>query len=188
MRNIEYRADVDGFRAFAVLMVIIFHMNANWIPGGFIGVDIFFVISGFIITSAIYPQILQKEFSFNLFYIKRIKRILPLFYLVATVSLIFAYILYTPNDFVGFADSMRYASSFIANVYFEKNNGYFAAASETLPLLHTWSLSIEEQFYFIWPVVLILASRYLKPRLFGLCISIIMLGFLDSYTKCNTKK
>ncbi|HGF7191160.1 TPA: acyltransferase family protein [Vibrio cholerae] len=178
MSNLKYRADIDGLRAIAVLMVVLFHMNADWIPGGFIGVDIFFVISGYIITSAIYPQIVNKEFSFNQFYVKRIKRILPLFYLVAMTSLVFAYWLYTPNDFMGFADSLRYASTFIANVYFEKNNGYFAATSETLPLLHTWSLSIEEQFYFIWPVVLILASRYLKPRFFGAFISILMLGLI----------
>lgn len=119
MSNLKYRADIDGLRAIAVLMVVLFHMNADWIPGGFIGVDIFFVISGYIITSAIYPQIVNKEFSFNQFYVKRIKRILPLFYLVAMTSLVFAYWLYTPNDFMGFADSLRYASTFIANVYFE---------------------------------------------------------------------
>lgn len=88
MSNLKYRADIDGLRAIAVLMVVLFHMNADWIPGGFIGVDIFFVISGYIITSAIYPQIVNKEFSFNQFYVKRIKRILPLFYLVAMTSLV----------------------------------------------------------------------------------------------------
>lgn len=87
MSNIKYRADIDGLRTIAVLMVILFHMNADWIPGGFIGVDIFFVISGYIITSAIYPRILNEEFSFNHFYVRRIKRILPLFYLVVMISL-----------------------------------------------------------------------------------------------------
>ncbi|MFM2588563.1 acyltransferase family protein [Vibrio sp. TBV020] len=178
MSNIKYRADIDGLRAVAVLMVILFHMNASWIPGGFIGVDVFFVISGYIITSAIYPQVLAKKFSFNQFYVKRIKRILPLFYLVATTSLVFAYWLYTPNDFVGFADSLRYASSFIANIYFEKNSGYFAPTSETLPLLHTWSLAIEEQFYFIWPVVLILATRFLAPRWFNISMLFAFIGLV----------
>lgn len=178
MSNLKYRADIDGLRAIAVLMVVLFHMNAYWIPGGFIGVDIFFVISGYIITSAIYPQIVNKEFSFNQFYVKRIKRILPLFYLVAMTSLVFAYWLYTPNDFMGFADSLRYASTFIANVYFEKHSGYFAPTSETLPLLHTWSLSIEEQFYFVWPMVLILAARYLNSRFFWGVMFATLVGFI----------
>ncbi|WP_277207865.1 acyltransferase family protein [Vibrio misgurnus] len=178
MSNFKYRADIDGLRALAVLMVILFHMNADWISGGFIGVDIFFVISGYIITSAIYPQIINKEFSFNQFYVKRIKRILPLFYLVAMTSLVFAYWLYTPNDFMGFSDSLRYASSFIANIYFEKHSGYFAPTSETLPLLHTWSLSIEEQFYFVWPMVLILAARYLKPHFFWVVMFTSLVGLI----------
>lgn len=178
MSNIKYRADIDGLRTIAVLMVILFHMNADWIPGGFIGVDIFFVISGYIITSGIYPKIINNEFSFNQFYVKRIKRILPLFYLVATISLVFAYWLYTPNDFMGFADSLRYASSFIANIYFEKHSGYFAPTSETLPLLHTWSLSIEEQFYFVWPIVLIIAARYLHPHFFWVVMLTTLVGLI----------
>jgi len=178
MNNIKYRPDVDGLRAVAVLLVILFHMNAEWIPGGFIGVDIFFVISGFIITSTIYPQIVAKEFSFNLFYIKRIKRILPLFYLVVVVSLFFAYWLYTPNDFIGFADSWRYSSAFIANIYFEKHSGYFAPTSETLPLLHTWSLSIEEQFYFVWPMVLLISAKYLSKRVLIIFVSLSFVSFI----------
>ncbi|MGL5335693.1 MAG: acyltransferase family protein, partial [Enterovibrio sp.] len=92
--------------------------------------------------------------------------------------LVFAYWLFTPNDFIGFADSLRYASSFIANIYFEKNSGYFAPTSETLPLLHTWSLSIEEQFYFIWPMVLILAARYFNIRLFWAVMSATFVGLI----------
>ncbi|WP_039046080.1 acyltransferase family protein [Plesiomonas shigelloides] len=178
MSDIKYRPDIDGLRAVAVLMVILFHMNADWIPGGFIGVDVFFVISGYIITSAIYPRILNDEFSFNHFYVRRIKRILPLFYLVVMTSLFFAYFFFTPNDFVGFADSLRYASSFISNVYFEKHSGYFAPASETLPLLHTWSLSLEEQFYFIWPMALILITRSLTLRCFWFVISSSLVGLI----------
>lgn len=188
MNNFKYRPDIDGLRAIAVLLVIIFHMNAEWIPGGFIGVDVFFVISGFIITSAIYPQMRAREFSFNQFYVKRIKRILPLFYLVALTSLALSYWLYTPNDFVSFADSLRYASSFIANIYFEKNSGYFAPASETLPLLHTWSLSIEEQFYFVWPIVLILAVKFLYGRGFTLLLGALLLsliGYSEYLTTSN---
>jgi peptidoglycan/LPS O-acetylase OafA/YrhL len=131
--NFKYRADIDGLRTLAVLSVIIFHFNNQWIPGGFIGVDIFFVISGFIITTAIYPQILAGQFSFNQFYVKRIKRILPLFYVISIFSLVLAYLLFTPNDFVSFADSLRYASTFISNIYFERHSGYFAPTSDTMP-------------------------------------------------------
>lgn len=187
MSHIKYRPDIDGLRAVAVIAVILFHMNAQWLPGGFIGVDIFFVISGFIITSVIYPQINAGTFSFDIFYIKRIKRILPLFYLVATTSLVFAYLIYTPNDFVGFANSLRYASVFISNIYFEKQSGYFAPAAETMPLLHTWSLSVEEQFYFIWPVLLILASKYLSRRLFAIVMSLTLIALtgLSQYMALN---
>ncbi|MGF1754908.1 acyltransferase, partial [Vibrio makurazakiensis] len=165
-------------RAIAVILVIIFHMNGSWIPGGFIGVDVFFVISGYIITSAIYPQILAKQFSFNEFYVKRIKRILPLFYVVSLTSLVLSYLLYTPNDFASFADSWRYASSFIANIYFERLSGYFAPTSETLPLLHTWSLSIEEQFYFVWPLVLLISARFLGNKLFAVVMAITVVVLL----------
>lgn len=178
MSLIKYRPDIDGLRAIAVILVIIFHMNGSWIPGGFIGVDVFFVISGYIITSAIYPQILAKQFSFNEFYVKRIKRILPLFYVVSLSSLVFSYFLYTPNDFSSFADSWRYASSFIANIYFERLSGYFAPTSETLPLLHTWSLSIEEQFYFVWPLALLVASKYLSKKVFAVLMVFTLFSLL----------
>ena len=158
-----YRPDIDGLRAIAVLTVIAFHFNSQWLPGGFIGVDVFFVISGYIITRIIYAEMQQDRFYFSNFYIKRIKRILPLFYLVSIVMLLFSWLILTPDDLVGLADSIRYASVFIANVYFEKNSGYFAPAAETLPLLHMWSLSVEEQFYFVWPLLLFLSIKYLSP-------------------------
>lgn len=164
MKITTYRPDIDGLRAIAVLTVIAFHFNSQWLPGGFIGVDIFFVISGYIITRIIYTQMQQQAFSFGHFYIKRIKRILPLFYLVSIVTLLVAWLILTPDDLVRLADSVRYASVFIANIYFEKNSGYFAPAAETLPLLHMWSLSIEEQFYFVWPLLLFLSVKYLTPQ------------------------
>ncbi|WP_232314543.1 acyltransferase family protein [Grimontia marina] len=165
MTNQKYRPDVDGLRAIAVLLVIIFHFNTDILPGGFIGVDIFFVISGFIITSTIYPQMLAGTFTFSSFYERRIKRILPLFYTVALSCLVAAYFLFAPNDFSAFADSLRYASVFISNIFFEKNTGYFAPSSETMPLLNIWSLSVEEQFYFIWPMALTACIRYFPVNL-----------------------
>ncbi|MBE1275725.1 acyltransferase family protein [Enterovibrio baiacu] len=178
MASIKYRPDVDGLRAIAVLLVIVFHFNKDILPGGFIGVDIFFVISGFIITSAIYPQIKSGDFTFLEFYERRIKRILPLFYMVALCSLVSAYFLFAPNDFSAFSDSLRYASVFISNIYFEKNTGYFAPSSETMPLLNMWSLSVEEQFYFIWPIVLLFCSRYLSSRIVPKVLIVALLSMI----------
>ncbi|OAN14314.1 hypothetical protein A3K86_12105 [Photobacterium jeanii] len=185
MQPIKYRPDVDGLRAIAVIAVIIFHLNSSWLSGGFIGVDIFFVISGFIITTAIYSHMQCGAFSFSEFYIKRIKRILPLFYLVATCSFCIAYFLYLPEDFVRVADSVRYASAFIANVYFERNSGYFAPSSDVLPLLHIWSLSVEEQFYLIWPVCLFLLLKFVNNnKLMTILITIFIVAI--SYSQIST--
>ncbi|ART80337.1 acyltransferase family protein [Oceanisphaera avium] len=179
----NYRPDIDGLRAIAVLTVIIFHFNNQWLPGGFIGVDIFFVISGYIITRIIYSQMLSNSFSFTYFYIKRIKRILPLFYLVALTTLAMAWLILMPDDFVGLADSVRYASVFIANIYFEKNTGYFAAAADTMPLLHMWSLSVEEQYYFVWPCILLLSIKLFSkaPRMIFFIFLLITLGIISEW-------
>ena len=185
--KIKYRADIDGLRAVAVLSVILFHFNHTWLPSGFIGVDIFFVISGFIITSVIYPQMQAKTFSFNLFYVKRIKRILPLFYLVALFTIIVTSLLYMPDDFINFAKSLRYSSGFSSNIYFTRElAGYFAPQTATLPLLHTWSLSIEEQFYFGWPLLLILSLKFTTPKQF-LILSIVSLLLLTAYSEYSAQ-
>lgn len=177
-----YRPDIDGLRAIAVLTVMIFHFNSQWLPGGFIGVDIFFVISGYIITRIIHDEIMRGDFSFSLFYAKRVKRILPLFYLVSVTTLLISWLLLTPEDLVGLADSLRYASVFIANAYFEKNSGYFAPAADTMPLLHMWSLSVEEQFYFVWPLLLFLSMKYLSPghrKLFFITFLLVLIGISE---------
>lgn len=161
------------------MTVIAFHFNSQWLPGGFIGVDVFFVISGYIITRIIYAEMQGGKFSFLCFYIKRIKRILPLFYLVSVSTLAAAWFMLTPDDLVRLADSLRYASVFIANIYFEKNSGYFAPAADTMPLLHMWSLSVEEQFYFVWPLLLFLSVKYLPARdrnLFFILSLLVLVG------------
>jgi len=173
---LSYRPDIDGLRALAVSFVIIYHSGWALLPGGFIGVDIFFVISGFLITSIILKDLQKDRFSFKQFYKRRIARILPLFYTVGLVSLAVGYLIFTPADLINLADSLRYAVGFISNIYFYKSSDYFAPASELLPLLHTWSLGIEEQFYVFWPLILILGARYLKRSiLFGLLI-VLALG------------
>lgn len=151
--HIKYRSDIDGFRALAVLSVLVFHFNNSWLPGGYLGVDVFFVISGYLITSIIKKQLAQGRFSFKVFYTRRIKRILPLLFLVLLVTLIPAVLILLPEQYENFIRSLRYAMQFRANRAFTGSD-YFDVFTEEKPLLHLWSLAIEEQFYFIWPLVL----------------------------------
>lgn len=161
-KKIAYRTDIDGLRALAVLAVIIFHLNPKWLPNGFLGVDIFFVLSGFLITSIIYPQINNKTFSFIEFYRRRIKRILPIFFIVIATGMLIAYLLYIPQDAIEVGRSAFYSVFFLANILFARQGGYFDTSSEEKPFLHIWSLSVEEQFYFIFPIFLILIVSLLK--------------------------
>ena len=151
----QYRPDIDGLRALAVLSVVLFHINEKWVPGGYTGVDIFFVISGFLITRIIGNEMAKRQFSLSAFYVRRIKRILPVFYTVTLVTVLVGFALLVPADFSSLAASMRHAIIFLANVYFSKQIGYFDLSAEEKPLLHMWSLSIEEQYYFMWPVLLL---------------------------------
>jgi peptidoglycan/LPS O-acetylase OafA/YrhL len=165
LSNLKYRNDIQGLRAIAVLSVILFHMNPNWIPGGFLGVDIFFVISGFLITTIIYSQISEGNFSFFEFYNRRMKRILPAFFTVTIACLIVGYFLMLPSDYVGLGKSALSTIFFASNLYFAKTAGGYFEANETLPLLHTWSLAVEEQYYFIAPILLVLLTKFgVKPR------------------------
>jgi peptidoglycan/LPS O-acetylase OafA/YrhL len=154
-----YRKDIDGLRAIAVLSVVIFHIYHKLLPGGFLGVDVFFVISGFLITSTIYKEIDRGEFSFSTFYVRRIKRILPAFYAMCAAVVVAGYLFFIPGDLVALLESIKACFLFIANFFFASRYDYFASNINEIPLLHAWSLAVEEQFYFIWPVILIL----LKP-------------------------
>lgn len=158
-----YRPDIDGLRAIAVLAVIAFHASAAILPGGFVGVDVFFVISGYLITGLVSNAINNNSFSFADFYTRRIKRIFPAYIVVATVTLGYSSYLLIPNDYIFFTTSLAASWGFIANVFFSMLSwGYFGQRTEEFPLLHTWSLSVEEQFYFVFPILLILLNRYLK--------------------------
>ena len=154
--ELKYRSDIDGLRALAVFAVIVYHLNNNWLPGGFIGVDIFFVISGFLITKIIYGEILNHTFSFKNFYQRRINRILPVFFCVMLFTSVFAWYLLVPNEFLLFLRSLKSTTYFWENMFFAQNTGgYWDTSAESMPILHTWSLAVEEQFYILLPFILL---------------------------------
>ncbi len=155
-----YRGDVDGLRAIAVLLVIGFHFFPRYVPGGFIGVDVFFVISGFLITRLIVVGLESGSFTLADFYARRIRRIFPALALVLTVSLVAGWLLLFPLDYRDLGKHVAAAAVFIANFTFLQEAGYFDTSSELKPLLHLWSLGVEEQFYIVWPVLMLLAWRW----------------------------
>lgn len=172
-----YRPDIDGLRAIAILSVIVFHINKHLIPGGFVGVDVFFVISGFLISLHILKDIERERFSLVEFYRRRIKRLaLPLL-LVVLVTLIAAFLLMIPDDFIRAANSALYALLSLANVYFwlYQDTSYFAADSSTLPLLHLWSLGVEEQFYIFWPLILMYSYHGTRAKVFFIFAGVVAL-------------
>lgn len=175
----SYYPHIDALRAFAVLTVIVFHINHNYLPGGFVGVDIFFVISGFLITSHILKDVANGKFSLSSFYNRRIKRILPAAFSVIFVTLVAAQYFYLPEDAIKVSQSGIWSALSLSNVYFWKfqDTGYFASASYTLPLLHYWSLGVEEQFYVFWPLVILFLYNKVKAKLF---LFIIILTILVS--------
>lgn len=173
----NYRPDIDGLRAIAVLAVIAFHASARILPGGFIGVDIFFVISGYLITGLIAKAIDEDRFSFAEFYTRRIKRIFPAYITVTVVTLAFASYLLIPNDYIFYTTSLAASWAFASNIFFSMLSwGYFGQRTEEFPLLHTWSLSVEEQFYFVFPVLLIFLHRYFRKYMLH-AIVVLALAF-----------
>lgn len=158
----NYRQELDGLRSIAVLAVLFFHGKIPFFTGGFVGVDIFFVLSGFLVTSIIIRDIGSHRFSILDFYERRIRRILPAFFVVLFCCLPLAWFLLIPSELVQFFKSLRYALFFLSNIFFYNDSGYFAQAAELKPLLHTWSLSIEVQYYFIVPFLFLLGQRLAK--------------------------
>ena len=156
----RYRRDIDGLRALAVLPVVLFHAGFSWFPGGYVGVDVFFVISGFLITSLILNEITKGRFSVASFYERRIRRIFPALFTVLVFSAAIATWLFLPDLLASFAKSLIATASFLSNHFFYREIGYFAAPADTKPLLHTWSLAVEEQFYIVFPIFMVLACRW----------------------------
>jgi peptidoglycan/LPS O-acetylase OafA/YrhL len=172
-----YYSHIDALRAIAVFVVIVFHINHEYLPGGFVGVDIFFVISGFLISSQLFKSVSKNTFSIKDFYAKRIKRILPAAFSVIFITILLAQFLFLPEDAVKVANSGIWSTFSLSNIYFWKfqDTSYFAVGSYTTPLLHYWSLGVEEQFYIFWPLmVLLLLPRFNKFILIALLILTII--------------
>jgi len=160
----RYRADIDGLRALAVIPVLFYHVGVPGFAGGFVGVDIFFVISGYLICGMIDGDIRGGTFSLGNFYKRRILRILPALFVMFLVTSILAYLYCLPVELEDYSRSLASAVGSISNVYFAGTAGYFDAPAETKPLLHTWSLGVEEQFYLITPLLMLFAYRVLRKR------------------------
>lgn len=186
-----YRKDIDGLRAIAVLSVFAYHLNHSFLYGGYIGVDIFFVISGFLLTGIIYSELQDGKFKFLNFYNRRIKRILPMFFVACFGSFICSFLfLFFPEDSASILTVMLNAIIFWQNMFFANlTNAYSAPESYTLPLLHTWSLAVEEQFYFILPLLLLALYKLgVKWRGIVACFVVIIIGsFCISYVPAFLK-
>jgi peptidoglycan/LPS O-acetylase OafA/YrhL len=181
---IKYRREIDGLRALAVLPVILFHAGFSAFSGGYAGVDVFFVISGYLITAIILAQSSEGGFSIARFYERRARRILPALFLVMLVSLPFAWYCLLPHQLRYFSQSLVATTLFLSNVFFYLKSNYFSEAAEITPLLHTWSLAVEEQFYLVFPLFLVamgrLHERWLVRSLWALALASLALAQLGT--------
>ena len=156
---LSYRPEIDGLRAVAIVPVVLYHAGLSWVSGGFVGVDVFFVISGYLITSIILAERRAGRFSLTNFYARRIRRIFPALFVMMAACYPIAFAVMGPKGMEEFAGSVIAATLFLANVFFYDVSGYFATAAEVKPLWHTWSLAVEEQFYLVFPALVLLTWR-----------------------------
>lgn len=180
MTAITYRPDIDGLRAIAVLSVVLYHYGMQPLNGGFVGVDVFFVISGYLITKIIHRQVSEGRFTFADFYERRVRRIFPALFAMLAATLMAGLLILLPSDLKALSNASIATLLFASNVLFWRQSGYFDPSAELNPLLHTWSLAVEEQFYIVFPILLIIVERYaarwLKP--------LLALAALASFAAC----
>lgn len=174
----DYRREIDGLRALAVVPVILFHAGFEAFGGGFVGVDVFFVISGYLITSIILSELEQEKFSIVNFYERRARRILPALFLVMFFCVPFAWMWFLPGDMKDFSQSLAAVSAFSSNILFWRESGYFDAAAEFKPLLHTWSLAVEEQYYVFFPILLLCAWQFGRRWVLILLVAVCVASFV----------
>lgn len=178
--NSSFRADIEGLRALAVVAVLAFHNGwATTFSGGFVGVDVFFVISGYLITRNILSRAERGSFSFRDFYIRRARRLLPALYLTVFLTVAIGTVVASPVDLRHIGESAIATIFSVSNVYFWNQSGYFDSAAIQKPLLHTWSLAVEEQFYLVWPLVVVFLSRYFRNRRYHAVAVLVLLGALS---------
>ena len=176
----KYRSEIDGLRALAVVPVILFHAGFELFNGGFIGVDVFFVISGYLITTIIIEDMENNCFSFIYFYERRVRRILPALFFVILACIPFAWMWMVPGQMKDFSQSIVAVSLFASNLLFWKESGYFEPSAEEKPLLHTWSLAVEEQYYVFFPIFLFLTWRFGKTRVFWIIVAMASISLILS--------
>lgn len=176
--TLEYRPAIDGLRGVAVLGVFLFHLKRGLLPGGFVGVDIFFVISGYLITSILVKDCARENFSFTRFYQRRIARLQAAFFVVALFTIAGAALFYTQRDLASTAASLAGASGFVANLKFMLEDNYFFASVDAQPFLHCWSLSVEEQFYMIFPALFLVLFRLFRKNLPQVLTVLCLISFL----------
>jgi peptidoglycan/LPS O-acetylase OafA/YrhL len=177
--TIEYRRDIDGLRALAILAVVAFHFFPSSLSGGFVGVDIFFVISGYLISSIIFTDLKKDSFSFIDFYVKRIRRIFPSLLIILLFTMIAGWLLLYPSEFNALGNHLHYASMFLINYALYKEAGYFAVISDYKPLLHIWSLSVEEQFYIFFPICIFIIFKFRRYMLHAIILGILVSFLLN---------
>lgn len=181
MSQAAYRTDIDGLRAVAVLPVILFHAGFPWASGGYVGVDVFFVISGYLITRILVTEQHAETYSVVHFYRRRFLRILPALGAVLVVSTLLAWLWMTPADLQSYSESLIAVVTMVSNIWFWSNSGYFDVQAELSPLLHIWSLSVEEQFYIVYPVMIALVWKVRKDWLFPVILLTTIVGFALSH-------
>lgn len=187
LSELKYRPEIDGLHAIAVLIVLLFHLEIPGFSGGFIGVDVFFVISGYLITNQIIYHQQLGRFSFKEFYLRRARRLLPALYFTIIICFIFSALLFSPNLMKSFSGSQISTVFSVSNFYFwYEGRDYFNLSASLKPLLHSWSLSVEGQFYFLWPALLIFVLlrfhvKWSISLLIGGCIFTFLFG--ETYIK-----
>lgn len=162
---IRYRPEIDGLRAISVLIVVFFHAEFSKFSGGYVGVDVFFVVSGYLITLILLKDLQSQTFSFRRFYERRARRILPALITVSATCAVLAPFIMFPPTYQEFSQGLLSVNLFISNIFFWSKSGYFDDPAQIKPLLHTWSLAVEEQFYIIFPIVLLFAWRHFRDHL-----------------------
>jgi peptidoglycan/LPS O-acetylase OafA/YrhL len=175
----SYINEIDGLRAIAIISVLLFHVGFKFVAGGYLGVDIFYVISGFLITNVINNQLELDKFSFKMFYKSRVTRLFPALFAMLIAIFPWPFLLYTSSDIKDYFDSSIAVLLYVSNFYFYAKSGYFAREATLLPLLHTWSLSVEEQFYLVHPFLLFIIKSK-KINKLSICLMIFITSLIYS--------